>query len=149
LSPDGERFAYVQQDYNASRLNIALVNRDGDEHMLTDFPGDADHFTIVTELRWSPDGRKLAFWMYDPFSLNQFGELPKLQTLYIFDLADGTLSNTCHRIDGYFEMGLIWSPDSSALAYIFKKQLVVLDIADGLKASFPLDASSLLGWLDE
>ena len=67
----------------------------------------------------------------------------------VLDLTSGTLVNTCHRFAGYFEMGLIWSPDSTSLAYVFEKQLMVLDMADRLEASFPLDALSLLGWLTE
>ncbi|CAG0997021.1 MAG: PD40 domain-containing protein [Anaerolinea sp.] len=148
-SPDGTQFAYVHQDYSNSRLNIALVNKNGKQRLVTDFQGDAEHFELISTLLWSPDGHKLAFWMYEPFSLLQADHPSDLQSLYILDLRDGTVIATCHRMQRYWDMGITWSPDSTSLAYVEGKQLFLLDIDKGLKSAVALDGLRVLGWLDD
>ncbi len=93
LSPNAERVAFVR-DHNiyitelASGEEVALTE-DGDENVIN---GASDwvyeeELVLSDAFRWSPDGRRIAFWRFDqsaipPFYLiNQMALYPKLEAV--------------------------------------------------------------------
>ncbi len=85
LSPDGSRVAFVR-DNNIhlteleSGREVALTT-DGDENILN---GTADwvyeeELVLSDAFRWSPDGRRIAFWRFDQSAIKPFYLVNELQ----------------------------------------------------------------------
>ena len=101
LAPDGQQVAFVKDK------NIYKMNADGSGMTkLTKSPGE--YTSGGSELAWSPDRTKIAFWL---------GTYPK-QQIYTIN-ADGTnLKNlTNNSQNEVYSVKLFWSPDSSRIAY--------------------------------
>ena len=101
LAPDGQQVAFVKDK------NIYKMNADGSGMTkLTKSPGE--YTSGGSELAWSPDRTKIAFWL---------GTYPK-QQIYTIN-ADGTnLKNlTNNPQNQVYSVKLFWSPDSSRIAY--------------------------------
>ena len=105
LAPDGQQVAFVKDK------NIYKMNADGSEMTkVTKSPGE--YTSGGSELVWSPDRTKIAFW---------FGTYPK-QQIYTIN-ADGTnLKNlTNNPQNQVYNVKLFWSPDSSRIAWYYNK----------------------------
>ena len=101
VSPDGQQVAFVKDKH------IYKMNADGSGMTkLTKSPGE--YTSGGSELVWSPDRTKIAFWL---------GTYPK-QQIYTIN-ADGTnLKNlTNNSQNEVYSVKLFWSPDSSRIAY--------------------------------
>ena len=101
VSPDGQQVAFVKDKH------IYKMNADGSGMTkLTKSPGE--YTSGGSELAWSPDRTKIAFWL---------GTYPK-QQIYTIN-ADGTnLKNlTNNSQNEVYSVKLFWSPDSSRIAY--------------------------------
>ena len=105
VSPDGQQVAFVKDKH------IYKMNADGSGMTkLTKSPGE--YTSGGSELVWSPDRTKIAFW---------FGTYPK-QQIYTIN-ADGTnLKNlTKNPQNQVYSLKLFWSPNSSRIAYYHSK----------------------------
>ena len=101
LAPDGQQVAFVKDK------NIYKMNADGSGMTkLTKSPGE--YTSGGSELAWSPDRTKIAFWL---------GTYPK-QQIYTIN-ADGTNLKqlTNNPQNQVYNVKLLWSPDSSRIAY--------------------------------
>ena len=101
VSPDGQQVAFVKDKH------IYKMKTDGSGMTkLTKSPGE--YTSGGSELVWSPDRTKIAFWL---------GTYPK-QQIYTIN-ADGTnLKNlTSNSQNEVYSVKLFWSPDSSRIAY--------------------------------
>ena len=105
VSPDGQQVAFVKDKH------IYKMKTDGSGMTkLTKSPGE--YTSGGSELVWSPDRTKIAFWL---------GTYPK-QQIYTIN-ADGTnLKNlTNNPQNQVYSLKLFWSPDSSRIAYYHSK----------------------------
>ena len=78
LSPDGSRVAYVQANnvyvQSLADLSITPLTTDGGPHRIN---GTADwvneeEFRLRNGIRWSPDGRQVAYWQFDTTGVREF-----------------------------------------------------------------------------
>ena len=78
LSPDGTRVAYVHANnvyvQSLADLSITALTTDGGPHRIN---GTADwvneeEFRLRNGLRWSPDGRQVAYWQFDTTGVKAF-----------------------------------------------------------------------------
>jgi dipeptidyl-peptidase-4 len=88
FSPDGTRVAYVRaNNIYVERLDngaIAAVTRDGSE---TTINGTSDwvyeeELGVRDGFRWSPDGRRIAYWQFDSTGVGVFSLIDDTTTLY-------------------------------------------------------------------
>jgi WD40 repeat protein len=104
-SPDGERFAITASGGKSSE-EIFLLDRYGNYDQITAFGDDSPgniHFQS-----WSPDGKKVAFWL-DLFDAEERIFLGG--RLFVINLEDGSTTNYC--IEGTKE--IYWSLDGDYL----------------------------------
>ncbi|TAG15814.1 MAG: hypothetical protein EAZ39_19280 [Oscillatoriales cyanobacterium] len=101
LAPDGQQVAFVKDK------NIYKMNTDGSGMtQLTKSPGE--YTSGGSELVWSPDSTKIAFW---------FGTYPQ-QQIYTINADVTNLKNlTNNPQNQVYNVKLFWSPDSSRIAY--------------------------------
>lgn len=78
LSPDGTRVAYVQANnvyvQSLADLRITALTTDGGPHRVngtTDWVNE-EEFRLRNGLRWSPDGRQVAYWQFDTTGVQDF-----------------------------------------------------------------------------
>jgi hypothetical protein len=149
-SPDGTQFAYVRQDYEHADLEIALVDQTGIESILTNI-NEEDTFLVPMSLSWSPDGSKIAFWLWDaswtlrePYTRPQ--QSPPLP-LYLADLTTNTVYDLC--LQGR-DQKIIWSPDGFSLIFNSDGCIKFVDLRDRLYVDIPLTpkVGSSLAWLN-
>ena len=88
LSPDGTRIAYVYQNnlyaQNLADLQITALTTDGGTHCIN---GTADwvneeEFRLRNGLRWSPNGRHLAYWQFETTGVKAFQLVNNTADLY-------------------------------------------------------------------
>lgn len=101
LAPNGQKVAFIKDN------DIYSMNFDGSQVTnLTQKP--ASYSSGGSTLFWSPDSRKIAFWV---------GEYPQ-QQLYVMNADGSNLKNLTnspnHQI---YNVDLAWSPDSEKIAY--------------------------------
>jgi Tol biopolymer transport system component len=105
LSSDGQQVAFVKDK------NIYKMNTDGSGMtQLTKTPGE--YTSGGSELVWSPDRTKIAFWL---------GTYPK-QQIYSINVDGSNLKQlTKNPQNQAYNLKLFWSPDSSRIAYYYNK----------------------------
>ncbi|MEK0180802.1 MAG: hypothetical protein EAZ78_04975 [Oscillatoriales cyanobacterium] len=105
LSPDGQQVAFVKDK------NIYKMNVDGSGMtQLTKTPGE--YVSGGSELVWSPDRTKIAFWL---------GTYPQ-QQIYTINTDGSNLKQlTKNPQNQAYNIKLFWSPDSRRLAYYYNK----------------------------
>ncbi len=84
FSPDGSRVAYVRQNNlyveDLRTGKIKQLTRDGSEKIIngaTDWVYE-EEFDLRDAFRWSPDGRRIAFWQFDTNGVQNFALLYSL-----------------------------------------------------------------------
>jgi Tol biopolymer transport system component len=103
----------------------------------------------IESLSWSPDGEKIAFWLYDGDGNN---------TLMVADYATGQAVNYCvlNVTETHFPVSVpapIWSPDGKYLMVenryaIDKNKLLVVDVSKNI--AFPIaENANPVGWMIE
>ncbi len=105
LSSDGQQVAFVKDK------NIYKMNTDGSGMtQLTKTPGE--YTSGGSELVWSPDRTKIAFWL---------GTYPK-QQIYTINVDGTNLKQLTNNPQNQaYNLKLFWSPDSSRIAYYYNK----------------------------
>ncbi len=99
FAPDGRRLAFVGAEGGTADVFV-LDLETGAEARLTRFAGG----TLMTALRWSPDGRRLA--------ASVFGDE---REIVLIDAATGAAERV--SVSGADDRGPVWSPDGRRLAY--------------------------------
>ncbi|HEU0052671.1 MAG TPA: S9 family peptidase [Longimicrobium sp.] len=90
FSPSGDRVAYVRQgDIYVERLADGRVTRltTGGSRTLVNGTSDwvyEEEFFLRDGFRWSPDGRKIAFWQFDMSGVRDFLLINDTDSLYSF-----------------------------------------------------------------
>jgi dipeptidyl-peptidase-4 len=88
FSPDGRRVAYVCQNnlfvQSLDSLRIKQLTKDGSATIIN---GTADwvneeEFGLRNGLRWSPDGKFIAYWQFDTTGVREFQLLNNTDSLY-------------------------------------------------------------------
>ena len=88
FSPDGSRVAYVRaqnlyvEDLASSRSNPLTSDGGGDIHNgVADWVNE-EEFSIYDAFKWSPDGRRIAFWQFDTAGVERFTLINNTAALY-------------------------------------------------------------------
>lgn len=144
FSPDGKYLAFLSARGDDKQIvQLWLMDRAGGEaRRVSDFKGD------VSDLAWSPDGRKLALIVDDPkpeakdkdkpapividrfyFKEDVTGYLGKQRShLYIFDPATRQAARVV--AGEYDELLPAWSPDGKSIAFVSKRARADFDRDD-------------------
>jgi hypothetical protein len=144
-SPNSKRLAYIGPEVVTATLNsgVHILDRDGKVHsLITDFSSRSKAFES-NGLRWSPDGRFLAFSAAQMQPASDY-EIAGRE-LYIYDTAIDKYVLRCPLTgEEYIPYRLHWSLDSRYIAYTLPA-LIVIDIKTG--AVFKLaDRADVIGW---
>lgn len=171
-SPDGQYFTFKGYKQNKP-VEIYIISRDGDQFMPLTYLSQHYSQLLFGSYSWSPDSRKIAFWVR---KIHKYGEF---ETLFVFDLTTMRIRDTCIKgiggIGSIFETGLtplagpglsgsplgkdfilagkpIWSPDSNKiiLAQFDEENQQVIDLLVDLERgiAYPI-ATGLepMGWM--
>jgi dipeptidyl aminopeptidase/acylaminoacyl peptidase len=124
FSPDGTRFAYVHSPASGEPARIYLGQGDR--------PATATEIVAHSFLEWSPDGKRLAFAVYQE-SNNQGAIRYSLKAL---EVDTGSITTLLDDATSYFPW-LSWSPDGSRILY-----------TTGRNPEVPQDQDLNLHWRD-
>jgi len=146
-SPDGQQFIYVEAtDYDQGILDFYLVDIQGKVTQLTHW-GSSIWKINSYGYRWSPDGRKVAFWVR---KASDHSDKIQLATL---EVASGKV--TIYSIEFEFLMFNmpVWSPDSNQLLVGTyhedeeQKETILFDLEKGIAVHLK-DGMLPVGWLN-
>ncbi|MCU0463358.1 MAG: hypothetical protein MUF38_02180 [Anaerolineae bacterium] len=136
-SPDSAHLAAVVDSPDGTAL--ALFSADGAP--VADVQA-AEPGQQVWNVRWSPDGARLAYALFDPET--------ELNHLFIYDLTSGETQGTCIDLVTH-PQALAWSPDSAQMALVADvggEALWLFDPAAGTLQRLGNSSGGLLGWFD-
>lgn len=135
-SPDSAYLAVVVDRPDGTAL--ALFSADGAP--VADVQA-AEPGQQVWNVRWSPDGARLAYALFDPET--------GLNRVLIYDLASGETQDTCIDLVTH-PQALAWSPDGAQLALVADvgggEALWLFDLAEGTLQRLGSASGGLLGW---
>jgi WD40 repeat protein len=132
-SPDSARFAAVQRRESGAAL-VVIDAASLETRVLFDVP--PDH--VVRNLRWSPDGARLAFSLFDPQE--------NVNRLYIGALDGGTLTDPCIGLHPGVA-AVAWSPDGARLALVTADdRLELYEPGTGARYALAGFSGGLMGW---
>lgn len=142
-SPDSESFAMTGLLPDGGIL-LGHYSRDGELiAQITALPAEQ----VLWNLRWSPDGAKIAFTAFDPQSIEN--------RLHTVDLAARTVTDHClpliADVSGNPLSVLAWSPDGTRLAVMTRQaaptaQVQIFEVASRDRYNLTAAAGRLLGW---
>jgi dipeptidyl-peptidase 4 len=88
FSPDGRRVAYVREHnlyvQTLDNLRVTQLTRDGSETIIngtSDWVNE-EEFGLRNGFRWSPDGKRIAYWQFDTSGVGQFKLINNTASLY-------------------------------------------------------------------
>lgn len=137
-SPDSSRLAAIINQPNSTQLVLFWRGGAEAEQVIETEMGRA-----IWNVRWSPDGKQLAYGLYDPEA--------NLSRLYLYQVETGVSVDTCLDLLPH-PQAVVWSEDGSHLA--------VLSHTTGEESLFSFDPTSntlsylspytggLLGWFE-
>lgn len=152
-SPDGGEFvqSVPLREKDKIHFDDKLPYVGGDDILSVDKNGKVKRITFLTTmypaqqryLTWSPDGKKIAFWLY----LNE-GSIPQLS---VVDVETSDITNYClgPSTDYYSWSSIFWSPDGIQLAFTQdtpEKNIVIVDT--NIESAFYITSGAdLEGWM--
>jgi Tol biopolymer transport system component len=155
-APGGQEFAVSATLEGLDEHNVPLhfelyrVSVDGTVTQLTDMVDQFDRYTIGGDCTWSPDGKKIAFWLNttDPFPKVH----PSQANLAVVDIDRNRL--TIYSIESTFgaQQKTVWSPDGQRLLLGIVQSdyqdvsTVLVDLAEGWVAHIADDMTPE-GWM--
>jgi WD40 repeat protein len=150
-SPDSAQFAAeTETTSDSGELNnqLELFDRDGVNlgsiFLETNRQRIRNTFSVSSNIRWSSDGRYLAF-------ITTTLNYPTVISLYIADMQEKRVYDTCIEPGD----GLAWSPDGTKLAmmdfYDYKRQrpVIVLDLETWGLYTVAYHDGSVIGWRED
>jgi hypothetical protein len=152
-SPDGSRFIMAFDLHTSKVLTATMdlfgISRDGQVSRLT-YLADQFDGVYISNYRWSPDGRYVAFWLYDKPSWGQFENLAVLDTQTL------KVTNYCIPGGEIMEEAAppVWSPDGTQLVVenIYnnhtEKKVILVDLVNDFAAKIA-EGLDPVGWLKE
>jgi Tol biopolymer transport system component len=115
MTPDGKSFVAVLNDFEARKIHLALISRDGmNIAKLTEIR------TEGPDLKLSPDGTRLLFKDFDPDD-KEVKDVPKLQRLFVLDVQTKKRQRLAGTPLNGLILGYCWSPDGKQMAYTWKR----------------------------
>ena len=137
FAPDGRLLAFVGSDGTTANL-FALDLDTGEERPLTSFTGDVQ----ITTARWSPDGARIAFALFDADGTRD---------LAVLDVATGEVARlgTAPEVDRAErdDRVPVWSPAGDSLAFTSLRDRApnafVTGIGDVVSTGEPSDSTSV------
>ncbi len=139
-SPDSTRFVfqrYDRLDYHGwlpheLQAEMALVDRQGNERIVTDFNNTATYATFEPMV-WSPNSNKIVFWLRRYQAKSEISISPKSRHLYMLDVKDNVIYDFCYEIPETYLSDFVWSPNSRYFTFFdASRGLTVVD-ADQLR----------------
>jgi len=134
LSPDGRRCAFISTRTGVSQIWVANADRTNPRLLVGSIPDlDVHNPAVPSNLRWSPDGRWIAFTAY-AFR----GNADNRSWLYVVPASGGPLRRLGEEAASIF--GPSWAPDgrsiyasqSNGTVYTYSRdELVRIDLVDG------------------
>ena len=131
VMPDGKAFVAALYDFDAKKVQLALVSRDG-----KDMTSLCELHTEGSDPRPSPDGARILFQDYDP-SEKPEKDMPRLQRLYVYDLKAKTRARLEEVPLNALLLGYAWSPDAKRIAYIWKQVQPGVPLTYGIDINDP------------
>jgi Tol biopolymer transport system component len=156
-SPDGLRFVVADYLKNSNPVSgevveeWASVSREGQVEWLTNF---ADYFKEVEieGANWSPDGKRVAFWLRTKPELCQ-NEVQDLVNLAVLEIQTQIVINYCVWGEPFTAPPPVWSLDGRYIA-IRKfddqgvSQILLVDLEEGWAAPIAGPDVWPVGWLN-
>jgi Tol biopolymer transport system component len=159
-SPDGKAFAFAPSLFEKASqwpsYELMIVGRDGKFEQVTNL---ASYYpwVYISDLRWSPDGSKIAFWF------SAFNQKPDFvsnapQQLAVLDLTSRQVTNYCvpgHHADAIGAVrrneAPLWSPDGDQIIIQNRysedhSRVILVDLAKGIAAQVAEDMEPV-GWM--
>lgn len=137
-SPDSARLAAITHQPTSTRLE--LFWRGGAPAAVI---AEAERGWALWNIRWSPDGKQLAYALYDPEA--------NLSRLYLYDVATGEASDTCLDLFPH-PQAVAWSADGTRLAVLSEQNaeagLYAFDLTRNALSRLSPYTGGLLGWFD-
>ena len=131
VMPDGRAFVAALYDFDAKKVHLALVSRDG--KVMTSL---CELHTEGSNPRPSPDGARILFQDYDTSEKTE-KDMPRLQRLYVYDLKTKTRARLEEVPLNALLRGYAWSPDAKRVAYIWKQVQPGVPLTYGIDINDP------------
>jgi Tol biopolymer transport system component len=132
-SPDGNTIAYgwwkavIGPVVEATEIRVSRVRAGGATTVLR-----LPVVGLITEIDWSPDGRRFAFSLFTwnwPAAFATWSVLGSTQRIYVVN-ADGSGLRTISTVNASFDEQPRWAPDSRRLAYVSWLPVPVVVVVD-------------------
>jgi sugar lactone lactonase YvrE len=150
-SPSGRYFAYSHNANDLNEIEIAIVDLNGRERIVTNINDDTWYIPWIKS--WSPDERWILF-SYGPWdkflpentSLDQHGGV---RDFYLLDVTTNEVHSLCRSYR--YQDTILWSPDSTSLMFLGSDSLIMLNLENNTLARIPIygELPQLLGWFAE